>query len=103
MRAVLIQHGLWKVLSVLHTKPNTIIKEQWAEQKKNKCGSLTDYEWEELEKKAVTAAQLCLVPHVLQDVLDKTNAMDLWARLEELYMMKSLANKIRLKERLYTF
>jgi len=36
-------------------------------------------------------------------VLDSTTAVDLWARLEELYMTKSLANKIRLKERLYAF
>ena len=27
--------------------------------------------------------------------------MDLWTRSQELYMTKSLANKIRLKERLY--
>jgi len=36
-------------------------------------------------------------------VLDKTTAADLWTRLEELYMTKSLAYKIRLKERLYSF
>ena len=36
-------------------------------------------------------------------MLDKTTALDLWARLKELYMTKSLANKIRLKKRLYTF
>jgi len=36
-------------------------------------------------------------------VLDKTTAVDLWAWLEKLYMTKSLANKIRLKERLYTY
>jgi len=64
---------------------------------------LTDYEWEELEEKAQSAIELCLAPHLLQEVLDKTTAVDLWARLEELYMTKSLANKIRLKERLYTY
>ena len=37
------------------------------------------------------------------EVLDKATAVDLWTRLEELYMTKSLANKIRLKETLYTF
>ena len=36
-------------------------------------------------------------------MLDKTTAVDLWVQLEELYMTKNLANKIRLKERLYTF
>ena len=36
-------------------------------------------------------------------MLDKATAVDLWTWPEELYMTKSLANKIRLKERLYTF
>ena len=52
--------------------------------------------------KAVSAIQLCLAPHVLREVLDRTTALELWSRLEELYMQKSLANKIRLKEKLYT-
>ena len=101
-RAILIQHGLWKVLSEPHTKPSTMTEEQWAKQKK-KRGLLMDYEWEELEEKALFAIQLCLVPHVLQKVLDKTTAVDLWTWLEEPYMTKSLADKIRLKEMLYTF
>jgi len=36
-------------------------------------------------------------------VLDKTTALGLWVRLEELYITKSFTNKIRLKEMLYTF
>ena len=103
MRAVLIQHGLWKVLQGPHVKPEKMIDEQWATYQKKRRGSLMDEEWEELELKAVSAIQLCLAPHVLREVLDKATAVDLWTRLEELYMTKSLANKIRLKERLYTF
>ena len=85
-----------------HVKPEKTTDEQWAEQQKKPCGSLTDDEWEELELKAVSTIQLCLTHHVLREVLDKVTAIDLWTRLEELYMTKSLANKIRLKERLYT-
>jgi len=44
--------------------------------------------------------QLCLMTHVLREVLEKTTTAHLW---HALCMMKSLANKIRLKERLYTF
>ena len=102
MRAVLIQHGLWKVLQGPHTKPSTMTDEQWAEHQKKRRGKLTDEDWEELELKAVSAIQLCLAPHVLREVLDRTTALELWSRLEELYMQKSLANKIRLKEKLYT-
>ena len=64
---------------------------------------MIDEEWEELELKAISAIQLCQAPHVLREVLDKATAVDLWTRLEELYMTKSLANKIHLKEMLYTF
>jgi len=103
MRAVLIQHELWKVLSGPYTKPSTMTDEQWAEEQKKKRGSLTDDEWEALELKALSAIQLYLTPHVLREVLDKTTAVGLWIRLEQLYMTKSLANKIRLKEMLYTF
>ena len=103
MRAAPIQHGLWKVLSGPYTKPSMMTDEQWAEQQKKKRGSLRDDEWEELELKALSAIQLCLAPHVLSEVLDKTTAVGLWVRLEELYMTKSLANKIQLKETLYTF
>ena len=103
MRAVLIQHGLWKILQGPHVKAEKMTKEQWAADQKKRRGLLTDEEWEELELKVVSAIQLCLAPHVLREVLDKTIAVDLWVQLEELYMTKSLTNKIRLKERLYTF
>ena len=86
MRSILIQHGLWKVLLGPYTKPSTMIDEQWAEQQKEKYGSLMDDEWEELELKALSAIQLCLAPLVLREVLDKTTAVDLWVQLEELYI-----------------
>ena len=103
MRAVLIHHGLWKVLSRPYTKPSTMTDERWSEQQKKKCGSLTDDEWEELVLKELSAIQLCLAPHVLREVPEMAIAVSLWVQLEKLYMAKSLANKIRLKERLYTF
>lgn len=92
-----------KVLLGPYTKPSTMTDEQWAEQQKKKRGSLTGDEWEELELKALSAIQLCLPPHVLREVIDKTTAAGLWVWLEKIYMTKSLVNKIRLKERLYTF
>ena len=59
-------------------KPSTMTEEQWVEQKKKKkCGSLTNDEWKELEEKALSAIQLCLAPHVLREVLDKTTTVGL--------------------------
>ena len=66
MRAVLIQHGLWKVLSGPYTKPEKMTNEQWATDQKKRRGSLTDEEWEELELKALYAIQLCLASHILR-------------------------------------
>jgi len=55
MRVVLIQHGLWKVLSGPYTKPEKMTKENWAADQKKRRGSLTDEEWEELKLKALSA------------------------------------------------
>ena len=41
--------------------------------------------------------------HVLREVLDQTTTAEMWLALESFHMMKSLANKICLKEKLYTF
>lgn len=87
MMAILTQYGLKKALG----------------DKAKKSASMTDEQWEELDEKALSAIQLCLAAHVLLEVLEKATMADLWLGLETLYMTKSLANKIHLKERLYTF
>lgn len=40
---------------------------------------------------------------VLQEVLSEKITATLWRKLETLYMTKSLANRLVLKQRLYTF
>jgi len=45
---------------------------------------------------------LCLSDATLQEVLSEKTAMNLWKKLEETYMKKSLTNRLRLKLRLYT-
>jgi hypothetical protein len=55
-----------------------------------------------LDEKALSALQLSLSPDVLREVTNAKSVTELWKKLEELYMTKSLANKPRLKERLYT-
>ena len=51
--------------------------EQWAADRKKRCGSLIDEEWEEIELKPLSVIQLCLAPHVLREVLNKTTAVGL--------------------------
>jgi hypothetical protein len=63
---------------------------------------MADDKWEDLDEKLLSALQLSLSPEVLREVMNAKSATELWKKLEELYMTKSLANKLRLKERLYT-
>lgn len=86
MKAVLVQSGLKKALDGKAKKPE----------------SMTDEQWEELDEKALSTNQLCLTKEVLREVIHEETTAELWSKLESLYMTKSLANKLRLKERLYT-
>ena len=63
---------------------------------------MTDDKWEDLDEKALSALQLSLSPDVLREVMNAKSAAELWNKLAELYMTKSLANKLCLKEHLYT-
>ncbi|GJU00321.1 hypothetical protein Tco_1110659 [Tanacetum coccineum] len=84
MLALLIQHGCEAALEVL---PADMKAEAKAE----------------LNKKAHSAVILCLDNKVLREVIAKTTAVGVWSKLETLYMTKSLANKLYLKKKLYTF
>ena len=86
MRAVLTQNGLKKALDGKTKKP----------------ASMTDDQWDELDEKALSSIQLCLSKEVLREVVNETTVAGLWLKLETLYMTKNLANKLRLKEHVYT-
>ncbi|GJT06725.1 hypothetical protein Tco_0841187 [Tanacetum coccineum] len=57
----------------------------------------------ELNKKAHSAVILCLGNKVMREVTEEMTATGVWSKLETLYMRKSLANKLYLKKKLYTF
>ncbi|GJT11364.1 hypothetical protein Tco_0858406 [Tanacetum coccineum] len=54
-------------------------------------------------KKAHSALLLCLDNKVLREVNKEDSAAGVWIKLETLYMTKSLANKLYLKKKLFTF
>ena len=54
-------------------------------------------------KKARSAIILNLDDKVLREVAREESAAAIWKKLEELYMTKSLANRLYLKQRLYSF
>ncbi|GJY33791.1 retrotransposon protein, putative, ty1-copia subclass, partial [Tanacetum coccineum] len=84
MHALLIQHGCEAALEVLSANMEAQMKA-------------------ELKKKAHSAMILCLGNKVLKEVTRETTAVGVWSKLETLYMTKSLANKLYLKKKLYTF
>nr|GEU94014.1 retrovirus-related Pol polyprotein from transposon TNT 1-94 [Tanacetum cinerariifolium] len=84
MRALLIQHGCEAALEVLPADMEAQTKV-------------------ELNKKAHSDVILCLGNKVLREVTGETTTAGVWSKLETLYMTKSLANKLYLKKKLYTF
>ncbi|KAD6454693.1 hypothetical protein E3N88_09399 [Mikania micrantha] len=54
-------------------------------------------------EKAHSAIILSLGDRVLREVSKEVTAASVWNKLEGLYMTKSLANRLYLKKRLYTF
>ncbi|GJV97837.1 hypothetical protein Tco_1549414 [Tanacetum coccineum] len=84
MHALLIQYGCEAALEVLPANMEAQTKA-------------------ELNKKAHSVMILCLGNKVLREVTRETNTAGVWLKLKNLYMKKSLANKLYLKNKLYTF
>nr|GEZ63565.1 retrovirus-related Pol polyprotein from transposon TNT 1-94 [Tanacetum cinerariifolium] len=84
MGALLIQHGCEAALEVLPADMEAQVKV-------------------ELKRKTHSAVILCLSNKVLREVTGATTVARVWSKLETLYMTKSLANKLYLKKKLYTF
>ena len=68
----------------------------------SKPRGLTDTDWEDMDVKAASTIELCLVDEMLYNDMDENSAAGLWLKLESLYMMKSLSNKLYLKKQLYS-
>ena len=64
--------------------------------------AVTDKKWTDMDDKALSTIQLCLSNATLQEVLSEKTAKGLWEKLENIFMKKSLTNRLRLKMRLYT-
>ncbi|GKB25187.1 zinc finger, CCHC-type containing protein [Tanacetum coccineum] len=56
-----------------------------------------------LMKKTYSTLIICLGDRVLREVTMETTAAGIWTKLTSLYMTKSLANRLYLKKKLYTY
>ncbi|GJZ41047.1 retrovirus-related pol polyprotein from transposon TNT 1-94 [Tanacetum coccineum] len=89
MRCLLIQHG-WE--AALDPFPRTMIDT-------DKTAALKT----DVYKKAHSTLLLCLDNKVLREVNKEDSAAGVWLKLDSMYMTKSLANKLYLKKKLFTF
>jgi hypothetical protein len=86
MHDLLVQQGVVKALLGKSKKPTTI----------------TDEDWGEIDARALSSIRLCLADDVMFNIVAEKTAVGLWMKLESLYMMKSLTNRIFLKIQLYS-
>ena len=84
VKALLVQQGPHKTL----------------QGKSSKLAGTSDENWEEMDLKAASTIQLCLAEDVMYNMIVEEKATGLWSKLE-MYMMKSLSNKLYLKKQLY--
>jgi gag-polypeptide of LTR copia-type len=63
---------------------------------------VTDKKWKDMDGKALYSIQLCLSNSTLQKVISEKTAKGLWEKLENIFMKKSITNRLWLKLRLYS-
>jgi hypothetical protein len=85
MRDLLVQKWLQKELAGKSKKPTT----------------MTEWEWEYIDEKALSTIRLCLADEVLFNIVGEDTTSGLWSKLKSLYMMNSLTSRIYLKRWLY--
>ena len=95
MRAILIQQGLDSALD----------DEDESKSKREKEGGSSSLgrDSRTINNKAHSTIILHLSDEVLREVAKEKTASGLWAKLEELFLKKSLAKRLYMKRKLYTF
>jgi len=69
--------------------------------KEKQPATITDDDWDEMDARAPSSICLCLADNVLFNIVSEKTTVDLWMKLESMYMTKSLTNRIFLKRQLY--
>ncbi|KAH9703748.1 Integrase catalytic domain-containing protein [Citrus sinensis] len=94
MEALLITQGLGDALE-------PIIKKEGLEASTS-SSSLTLQQATEIDKKARSTINLSLGDSVIREVARERTVVDLWAKLERVYITKSLANRLYIKKMMLT-
>lgn len=96
MKALLVQQGLADALKSEKDSEKDPEKEAVPDEK-------TAIKKQEISDRAHSTIVLSLADKVLREVSRETTAAGVWAKLESLYMTKSLANRLYMKQRLYSY
>ncbi|KAH9698599.1 hypothetical protein KPL71_024065 [Citrus sinensis] len=91
MEALLITQGLGDALE-------PVTKKEGKEESSSKTPKMAA----EIDKKARSTIILILGDLVIREVAKEKTVADLWAKLEKIYMTKSLANRLYIKRRMFT-
>ncbi|KAH9647652.1 hypothetical protein KPL70_025267 [Citrus sinensis] len=91
MEALLITQGLGDALE-------PVTKKEGKEESSSKTPEMAA----EIDKKARSTIILSLGDSVIREVAKEKTVADLWAKLEKIYMTKSLANRLYIKRRMFT-
>ena len=68
---------------------------------KKKPAKVADNKWEEMQAQACATIRLCLSDQIIYHVMDKTSPKEIWDKLEEQFISKTLTQKLYLKQKLY--
>lgn len=90
MRAMLVQQGLWDAMKYEQPGKEDDLEDKEVIKKLDKM------------EKAHSALMLSLGDRVLREVCKEKTPSAVWSKLESIYMTKSLANRLFLKQRLYS-
>ncbi|KAH9648352.1 hypothetical protein KPL70_025549 [Citrus sinensis] len=91
IEALLITHGLRDALE-------PVTKKEGKEESFSKTPEMAA----EIDKKVRSTIILSLGDSVIREVAKEKTVTDLWAKLEKIYMTKSLANRLYIKRRMFT-
>ena len=84
--SLLVKEGTHKALLGIEKRPS----------------KMKDDEWNDINFRAKATIILCLSDKILYNVMNEKTTVGLWCRLESLYMVKSLSNKLFMKNQLYS-
>ena len=99
VKHLLSREGTIRTLKVKTHRTEKMTDDEWVTLKeKDKSEKTSIEEWEDSKDMTISTILLCLTNNTLQDVLDLTDVINIWDKLESQYKYKSLTSRLYLKK-----